>query len=223
MRTLLVFVLVLAAAGVGADRVAEAVATREAEQRLADRGFTRPEVSVGGFPFLTQLARREFGEVRVTAAAVTVEGTPARRIRATGREVSVPASDDVAVQSLTARAVVPYAEVARRAGLTGVTMAPAGGGDVTVRGDVDVLGEPVEVAGVATVRARGDRISVRPRSVRLAGGGVIPVPLRSALVDRFTVHYRLGGLPAGLSLRSVAAGPGGFEVRLSGRDLTFPR
>jgi len=113
--------------------------------------------------------------------------------------------------------------VLRRAGLAGATMAPGAGGNVAVRGDVDVLGEPVEVVGVATVRARGDQISVHPRSVRLAGGGAIPPSLRSALVDRFTVRYRLRDLPAGLSLRSVAARPGGIEVRLSGRDLTFPR
>ena len=100
MRAFVVFLLVIAGAAVAADRVAEHVAAGEAESRLAARGLADPTVDVGGFPFLTQLAARDFSDVRVTGSALDVSGGQAQDVSMTGRDVTAPSGGDVTVGRL---------------------------------------------------------------------------------------------------------------------------
>jgi len=221
VRTLLVTLLVLAAAAVGGDRVAEHVAAGKAQDRLAAHGVSDPQVDVGGFPFLTQLLSRHFTDVSMTGSAVAVNGTHAEQVRVRTTDVDVPASGAATAGTVHATLLVTYQEVLDRAGLRGLRMSPAGGGDVRLRGSVSALGSDVDVTTQATVRARGDRIEVVPRSFELADGGSVSGSLSALLTDRFGVSYRLRSLPDGLSVRRVAAAPGGFLVTLVGTDVSL--
>jgi hypothetical protein len=221
MRTLLVTLLVLAAAAVGGDRVAEHVAAGRAEDRLAAHGVTDPQVEVAGFPFLTQLLSRRFGDVSMTGSAVEVNGTHAERVQVRATDVDVPASGDATAGTVRATLLVSYQEVLDRAGLRGLRMSPAGGGDVRLRGSVEVLGSTVDVTTVGTVRAHGARIEVVPQSFELADGGSVSGSLKSLLVDRFGISYTFRSLPDGVSVRRVAAGPEGFLVTLVGTDVSI--
>ena len=221
MRTLLVTLIILAAAAVGADRVAERVATGKAEDRLAAHGVTDPQVDVAGFPFLTQLLTRHFDDVTMTGSAVDVNRTHAEQVHVQATDVDVPASGDATAGTVRATLLVPYQEVLDRAGLHGLQMSPAGGGDVRLRGSVSVLGNSLDVSTVGTVRAHGDRIAVVPQSFELAGGGSVSGSLKGLLADRFGVSYTLRSLPDGVSVRRVAARPGGFVVTLVGTDVTM--
>ena len=221
MRTLLVTLIILAAAAVGADRVAERVATGKAEDRLAAHGVTDPQVDVAGFPFLTQLLTRHFDEVTMTGSAVDVNRTHAEQVHVQATDVDVPASGVATAGTVRATLLVPYQEVLDRAGLHGLQMSPAGGGDVRLRGSVSVLGNSLDVSTVGTVRAHGDRIAVVPQSFELADGGSVSGSLKGLLADRFGVSYTLRSLPDGVSVRRVAARPGGFVVTLVGTDVTM--
>jgi hypothetical protein len=221
VRTLLVTLIILAAAAVGADRVAERVATGKAEDRLAAHGVTDPQVDVAGFPFLTQLLTRHFDEVTMTGSAVDVNRTHAEQVHVQATDVDVPASGDATAGTVRATLLVPYQEVLDRAGLHGLQMSPAGGGDVRLRGSVSVLGNSLDVSTVGTVRAHGDRIAVVPQSFELADGGSVSGSLKGLLADRFGVSYTLRSLPDGVSVRRVAARPGGFVVTLVGTDVTM--
>jgi hypothetical protein len=221
VRTLLVTLIILAAAAVGGDRVAEHVAAGKAEDRLAAHGVTDPQVDVAGFPFLTQLLSRHFGDVTMTGSAVEVNGTHAERVQVRATDVDVPASGDATAGTVQATLLVTYQEVLDRAGLRGLTMSPAGGGDVRLRGSVQVLGSTVDVTTVGTVRAHGSRIEVVPQSFELADGGSVSGSLKTLLADRFGVSYTLRSLPHGVSVRRVAAGPDGFLVTMVGTDVTM--
>ncbi len=221
MRTLLVTLIILAAAAVGADRVAEHVATGKAEDRLAAHGVSDPQVAVAGFPFLTQLLTRHFDDVTMTGSAVEVNGTHAEKVHVRATDVDVPASGDATAGRVRATLLVTYQEVLDRAGLHGLQMSPAGGGDVRLRGSVDVLGSTLDVSTVGNVRAHGDRIVVVPQSFELADGGSVSGSLKSLLADRFGVSYTLRSLPDNVSVRRVVAGPGGFLVTLVGTDVTM--
>jgi hypothetical protein len=221
VRTLLVTLLVLAAAAVGGDRVAEHVAAGKAEDRLAAHGVSDPEVDVAGFPFLTQLLSRSFGDVRLSGSAVRVDGARAERVHVRARQLEVPAAGDATAGRLRAQLVVTYAEVLDRAGLDGLQMSSAGDGDVRLRGAAEVLGSSVDVSAVGTVRADGDRIEVVPQSFELADGGSVSGSLENLLADRFGVSYRLRSLPDGVSVRRVVARPDGFLVTLVGTDVSF--
>lgn len=221
VRTLLVTLIILAAAAVGADRVAEHVATGKAEDRLAAHGVSDPQVDVAGFPFLTQLLARHFDDVTMTGSAVEVNGTHVEKVHVRATDVDVPASGDATAGTVRATLLVTYQEVLDRAGLHGLQMSPAGGGDVRLRGSVSVLGNTFDVSTVGNVRAQGDRIVVVPKSFELANGGSVSGSLQGLLADRFGVSYRLRSLPDGVSVRRVVAGPGGFLVTLVGTDVTM--
>lgn len=220
MRTLAVVLVVLALAAVGADRVAEKVAADRAEQRLAAEGVRDPQVDVRGFPFLTQLLARRFAEVRVTGSAVAGAGGRARDIAITGRDVTLPRSGQARVAAVRASGLVPYDEVLRRSGAPGVRLEPADGGRVRLRGDARVLGRTVSVAAVGRVSARGRTIRVTPSSLEVDGTSLDGSLVAAALADRFSFTYRLRDLPDGLRLRSVTPRPAGFEVLVTGRDVT---
>ena len=222
MRAFVVFLLVIAGAAVAADRVAEHVAAGEAESRLAAHGLTDPTVDVGGFPFLTQLAARDFSDVRVTGSALDVSGGQAQDVSMTGRDVTAPSGGDVTVGRLDGVGLVTYDEVVARSGRSDGSMVMSGTPDrALLRGSVDVLGERVDVVADSTVRARGDRVQVTPQSFELADGGSVGGSLAAQLADRFTVAYRLRDLPDGIELRDVRATDDGFLVRVTGRDVVF--
>jgi hypothetical protein len=62
-------VVALLAALLIADRVAVIHAQGRIAARLGDRGFAaRPQVTIAGFPFLTQLAARRLDKVVISAA-----------------------------------------------------------------------------------------------------------------------------------------------------------
>jgi hypothetical protein len=221
VRTLVVTLIVLAAAAVGGDRVAEHVAVGKAEDRLAADGVTDPQVDVAGFPFFTQLLSRHFGDVSMTGSAVEVNGTQAERIHVRATDVDVPASGEATAGTVRASLLVTYQEVLDRAGLRGLQMSPAGRGDVRLRGSIEAFGSTVDVTTVGKVRARGDRIEVVPQSFELAGGDSVSGSLKTLLSDRFGVSYTLRSLPDGVSVRRVVARPDGFLVTLVGTDVSM--
>lgn len=220
MRSLLIALLVLAAAAVGADRVAEHVAAGKAEDRLAAHGVTDPQVDVKGFPFLTQLLSRHFGEVTMSGSAVEVNKVRAQQVHVDATDVDVPASGDATAGSVRGTLLVTYQEVQDRSGLP-VRMAPAGNGEVRLSGEVVVLGVTIDVSSIARVRADGKTLRVVPQSFELAGGDAVSASLEGVLKDRFSVSYRLRGLPDGVTVRRVAAQSDGFHVTLAGTDVTF--
>src|SRR4051812_36546040 len=64
----LVVVLVLAGLAVLGDRIAAAYAERRIASEVQKEGFgARPDVTIYGFPFLTQVAGRHFPHARMTA------------------------------------------------------------------------------------------------------------------------------------------------------------
>src|ERR1700745_2773183 len=64
-------VLVLAVLFVVLDRVAVAYAENQAAKQMQSQGFpAKPDVTIKGFPFLTQVAARRLNDVHITAGNV---------------------------------------------------------------------------------------------------------------------------------------------------------
>ncbi|WP_309057449.1 DUF2993 domain-containing protein, partial [Streptomyces sp.] len=82
LRILLIVAVVLGGALVGIDRLAVAYAESEAASRvkLSGAGSESLEIDIKGFPFLTQVADKRFGEVEVVARGVQATAG-SRRIR----------------------------------------------------------------------------------------------------------------------------------------------
>lgn len=221
MRSLLVTLVVVGLLAIGGDRVAHLVATHEAEQRLAAAGFTDPSVDVPGFPFVTQLVRRRFGEVDLSTAGVTVSRGRADDLDATAHDVALSGGNRVTVGRLSAQATIGYAEVLHRVSRTGLRLRAAGNRQVELRRDVTVLGQTLAVVARGRVDARGATLRVTPTSFSLEGGGAVDARLTQTLTEQLSLHYRVRGLPAGVRIDGVTPTARGFLVQASGHDVTF--
>lgn len=222
MRKFLVLLVVLLLLAVGADRVAEKVAVDRAETRLRAEGVADPQVSVSGFPFLTQLAQRRFTEVTMTAPSLDSSAGSARDLHVDARDVEVPQGGTARAGSVTASGLVTYAEVLRKAGTRGVHLEPAGAGRVRLRGTAEVLGQSVPVAALGRVHTAGRTLKVVPSGFQVGGAELGIGALPSSVIDRFTLTYPLRDLPSGLTVKSVQPRPTGFRVVLTGTDVSVP-
>jgi LmeA-like phospholipid-binding len=222
VRTLLVALIVLLLAAVGADVVAERIVTDRAENRLTSVGVRGAQVDVGGFPFLPQLLARHADHVHVTATALDSHAGRAQDLDVTASDVSLPSGGTATVGSVRGSGLVTYAEVIRRSGAKGVRLDRGTSGRVRLRGSAQVLGQTLPVAAVGKVEAAGRSLRVVPTGFEVAGAQVDSSALLDALGGRFTLVYRLRGLPKGLRVTDVTAETKGFRVTVTGRNVSVP-
>ena len=220
MRKLLIVLVVFAALGVGADRVAAHLVASEAERRLAGEGFADPGVQMHGFPFLTQLAARDFDRVTVTGARLEAGDGRARDVRAELTDVRVPPGSQVQIGALSARGTVPYDVVVQATEAPSLRLSAGSGGQVEVARTVDVGGQSFDVVAQARVQARGSRLRLVPTDISIEGGGSLDDQLAALLADRVALTYPVPDLPEGVQVDVVTATKDGFVVRVTGREVS---
>ncbi|MFE4452242.1 DUF2993 domain-containing protein [Streptomyces sp. NPDC056796] len=220
----MVMAVVLGGVLVAVDRAAVYFAESEAEGRVtigdAEAGST--DISIKGFPFLTQAARSEFDRVDVTVKDIraSAAGRDIRisEIRAQLRQVTLGAGYTSATAShATGTAVIPYAALTEAAD-DGITVAYGGDGKVKVSGsfEIPLIGRTVTRSVLSTVTlADGDTVKVHADEVPGEG-----IPGLEGLVRKKTDFERgIGGLPDGLELEKIEVAPGGLEISMSGADI----
>lgn len=211
-------VLVLVVLAVAADRIALVVAQNAAADRIASKlDATGVDVAIHGFPFLTQAARRVLDDVDITAATASRDGVQVRDLVAHGTTVHVSTSS-VTAGHLTGSVVVPYDEVARRAGLDPGTLGYGGPGQLELRRTVQVLGQSVEVAATGAVQVQDGRLEFRPQSGKLPDGTTIDA---SKLGDVLSVSVRLPQVLSNVTIVGVSPEQSGVRLRFTGSDVTF--
>ncbi|MEU5714950.1 DUF2993 domain-containing protein [Streptomyces sp. NPDC020403] len=224
LRILLIVAVVLGGVFVAVDRAAVYVAESEAEGRIgfsgAEAGST--DVSIKGFPFLTQVAdgRLDRVDVRVTDLRTSAAGRSIRisEIRARLSEVTLGAGYSSATAArATGTAVVSYADLTAAAD-EGVTVAYGGDGKVKVTGTIRIplLDRAVSRSVLSTVTLV-DGATVKVRADEVPGEGI---PGLEGLVRKKTDFEReIGGLPEGLELEKIEVTPGGLEISMTGADV----
>ncbi|GAA3497282.1 DUF2993 domain-containing protein [Streptomyces prasinosporus] len=239
LRVLLIVAVILGGIFVIVDRVAVGLAEDEAADRLkaTENLATTPDVSIEGFPFLTQVAGGSLDEVRVGIEgyeAATGEGAQRIRIddlRADMRDVEFSGDFGSAVAgSATGTATVAYDELLRTAksetaqvapGITAevVGLSDGGNGKIKVEVEATVLGtelpEPVSVLSSVTV-VDGDTVRVKADALP-EFGGVVPAESRVRRIIDF--EQRIDGLPGGIRLDRVEAARDGVEITVKGSDV----
>ncbi|MEZ3182265.1 DUF2993 domain-containing protein [Streptomyces pimonensis] len=239
LRILLVVTVALGAVLLVVDRVAVHVAEGEAADRLkaTENLAHTPDVSIDGFPFLTQLADGTLDEVRVGIEDYEADtGDGARTIRIAGLsadlhdvDFSTDFSSAVAADA-TGTATIAYDELLEAAasepgragpGVTAriVGLSDGGNGKIKVAVEATVLGvelpEPVSVLSSVTV-VDGDTVRVKADAVPEFGGA----EMVESGVRRITdFEQRIDGLPGGIRLDEVRATEAGVEITVKGSDV----
>ncbi|MFF2409289.1 DUF2993 domain-containing protein [Streptomyces sp. NPDC058092] len=222
LRILLVTVVVLGGIFVVVDRAAVYFAESEIEGRVHVTGATigSTDVSIKGFPFLTQLAGSQFDEVDVEITGIETDANGRRirinRMNAALHEVK-PADgySGATAARATGTAVISYEDLTKAAG-DGAVVEYGGNGKVKVTGTVDILGRPLSRSVLSTVTLVDGHI-LKVHADKVPGEGI---PGLEGLVRRKTDFEReVGGLPSGLKLQKIQPTADGLEISVAGTDV----
>ncbi|MFF4589242.1 DUF2993 domain-containing protein [Streptomyces sp. NPDC001388] len=234
LRILLIVVVILGGLFVLADRLAVNFAENEAADKLrTTEGLaTTPDVSIKGFPFLTQVVGGSLDDVEVGIADYEADtGTDGGTIRIDDLEADMKGVEfsgdysSATATTATGTATVAYDELLKTAkneetrlplGVTAkvVGLSDGGNGKIKVAVKVSVLQQPVHV--LSTVTVDGDTVRVHADSIPSFGGVEAAENEVRSITD---FEQKIEGLPGGIQLAGVQAEKNGVEITVKGSNV----
>ncbi|MEU7061097.1 DUF2993 domain-containing protein [Streptomyces sp. NPDC046197] len=238
LRILLIVVVILGGLFVAADRLAVHFAEGEAADKLktTESLAGTPDVSIKGFPFLTQVASGELDDVEVGIKNYeATTGNGAQKIRIDNLKADmkgVAFSGDYSsatASSATGTATIGYDELLKTAKSEPTQVAPGvtarvtglsdgGNGKIKVAVEATVFGtklpEPVYVLSSVTVQ--DNKVRVHADTVPRLGGVALAENRIRTITDFQQVIDRL---PGGIQLDKVEAAKDGVEITVKGSNV----
>jgi hypothetical protein len=232
ISALIVLLIVLVGLLLIADRAGATVAERsisdQVKEEVAARGVTssEPDVTVGGFPFLTQVARGEYDKITIVMRDVQGEGIRLPRLDVEATDVTasmrtlMSGEGDVVAQQVSGTATVGYASVVELIDQPGLRLSERDG-RLLVSLPVEVLGQQVTLTGVANLTLADSKIRVRFQDLNAEGVPDIPAArsLVNQIADRISVDVALPALPFALQIQDVIPRPEGLAVTATARGV----
>ncbi|MCI3272039.1 LmeA family phospholipid-binding protein [Streptomyces cylindrosporus] len=237
LRILLIVVVILGGLFVIADRVAVHFAENEAADKVrSTEGLdATPDVSIKGFPFLTQVASGELDDVVVDIKDYEADtGTAGKTIRiddlhADMKDVTFSGDySSATAQTATGTALVSYDELLKNAatepvdiglGYTGKVVGLGDGGNGKIKVTLEVNGPAVDNQRVNVLSA----VTVKNNTVQVHADNLPKLPGISLVEDRFRQASDFGQaidqLPGGIKLDSVKAAADGVEIAVKGSNV----
>jgi hypothetical protein len=209
-----------------ADRVALAVTENAFASQIQQQGLpAKPNVTIQGFPFLTQLAAKDFNEVDISASNVPVQlpggaGTLSiTSINATikGMHISsFSSSASARVDQMNATVFVSFGALTAAGGIgagTGVTVTPVNADTVKISAGLGGILSDTEEAQITTTDGKTVSIKVLPNSNS---------PLGSVLSSFGSFSFSLPpGVPASLRITDLTLNSQGLTVKAAATNATF--
>ncbi|MFD8809949.1 DUF2993 domain-containing protein [Streptomyces sp. NPDC059627] len=238
LRTFLIVVVVLGILFVIVDRVAVHFAEGEAAGKLktTENLASTPDVSIEGFPFLTQVASGTLDDVKVGIKDYdATTGTTGKTIRIEDLNADmkgVTFSGDYSsatAQTATGTALISYDELLKNAqtaptdlglGFTGqvVGLGDGGNGKIKVTVDVKIPGVSAhqKVTVLSTVAVKDNTVQVHADNLpKLAGVSLAEDRFRQAS----DFQQAIDQLPGGIKLDKVEAAKDGVEIAVKGSNV----
>ncbi|MGW8384606.1 LmeA family phospholipid-binding protein [Streptomyces albidoflavus] len=235
LRNLLIVVVVLGGLFVIADRLAVNFAEGEVADRLKASGSmnTDPEVTIHGFPFLTQVVGSGLEDVEVSVKEfdATTDGKSVRiadlNAHLRGVEFSGGFSQATA-KTAEGTARIGYADLLKAARPDPIDVAPGvtakvvglsdgGNGKIKVEIEAEVFGatlpKPLEVLSTPTVQDG----EVRVKADALPSLGIKVAEDKVREITDF--QQKVGGLPGGIELSKVTPAKDGVEISVEGSSV----
>ena len=224
----------------GVDRFAEGAAENriadQAREELASRHITvasDPKVSIGGFPFLTQVVSGEYERIGIRFDSPNANGVQFNRI---DLSVDTLTADAVSIVrghgSITASQVTGTAtmgwdavrEVLEIAGVPGVDPSSA---EIVVRDNVLRLRFPLSSAGGTgavmadgAIRVQDGKVIIRLTNTRVEGA--VPAVVQRVVEqnqDGMSAKLSIPPMPYELTIRKVVSGARGLTVVTSAKNV----
>jgi len=220
----LVTIVVIVAVLLGLDFGARAVAENVMANKIQQQGLqSKPSVSVGGFPFLTQVASRNLSHVTIAAADVPAGPVTITTVNAaaTGVRLSSYAFSSGTIASLSGTALISFSSLSSTLTaqfgslgslLNGAGLNLADAGPDEIRATLSLLG----TSGSAVWRV--SRVSSNTLNIHLVSSNGLPPSLLGSIQN---LNLQIPKLPLGLTIDSVSVTPRGVVGLISGRDVPF--
>lgn len=227
MRKVLIVLVVLLVVGmIAADRIGVTVAQNEIGNRVAAQYKLprKPDVSIGGFPFLTQAVAGKYDEIDVNIGDWTQQNITVHDLQVKLTGLSAPLSDvvnnntsNVVADTATASAIIPYDTIKSIApnGVDSLTATPEG---LELKGTFQVAGFSVPATIVVKVGAAPGGIAVTPVSVKASLGPSLPA---NFLKNRLGFVVPIQNLPIGSRISQVDPTPTGLKVAATANNVHF--
>ncbi|MBV9380311.1 MAG: DUF2993 domain-containing protein [Streptosporangiaceae bacterium] len=204
-------VLILLVVG---DRVANAAAENQIADKIHSSGFpTKPSVSIGGFPFLTQVLAHDLHTVTITASNVQEGPVKIASINAMLNGVHLNSGfNGATIDNINGTALITFSALASAGGIpSGITLSADGPNQIKATADVAGLFSDSAVAQVS--RSGQSQIDVH-----VVDTGGIPASVLGSLAN-FTIN--VPKLPAGLKIQNVSVTQQGVSISVSAQHTTL--
>jgi hypothetical protein len=230
--SLAVVLVVLVGLLVAADRVAAYAAERTISQKVSqetlDSGVqaSSPDVQVGGFPFLTQVARGKYQDITIVLRDVQKDSVtlPVLDIHATGvnAKLNTLMSGDgpVTADRVVGNATVRYDSIRALVNQPGLELTEEAG-KLRLRWPVTIGGRQLVAVALGQVTATAGVVRLRVSDVR-AEGVTLPTFAQELLDNyqrRLSIQLKLPPLPFGLKIETVRTLPEGLSITASARSV----
>jgi hypothetical protein len=214
LKILAIVVVVLLVLAVIIDRVAVKLAENEVADQIKSAGFpVKPSVSIAGFPFLTQVAEKNFHQINISANNVQEGVLEIASVKATMHGVHVNSSfNGATVDQTNGTALITFAGLSKATGLgDGIQLSNAGHNELKATLSLG----PISTNALAQVLRTGPHtIEVKIVST----GGDLPI---SALGNNQEFTFSMPNLPAGMTIKNVSVTGAGVQISISGTHTTF--
>lgn len=222
LRWIIIVVIVLLAILVGVDFAAKSYAEGQMASQIQQQGFpTKPDVSIEGFPFLTQVIGHDLKNVKLSATDVKEGPIVISSINATMTGVHLNSSfNSGTINQLTGTATITFsalsnAMTAQAGGLgslvsAGLKLSSAGPDEIKATLDLLIT------SGTATWRVTS--AGHNKIHIHLVSSSGLPGNLLGAVSD---MTIALPALPLGLSIQSINVTPTGLVGTISGQNIPF--
>ncbi len=236
--TLIVLLLLLGIFAVVVDRFGKSFAERLIGERVTEQVANqeatseKPDVTVEGVPFLTQVLSGEYQEIKIQLANFTGPAGNGKTIRmplldVRAKDVRAPLEtlrtrqgDNIAT-TVTGTGTLDYATLAELTDREGVKLGEKDG-KLAVTAPLDVLNQTVTVNGTANLEVTKDNV-VRIRFEQVTAEGLPDIPLVRNLLNNYakqiSVDVKVPALPLDLVVQKVQPTAEGLVVTAAASEV----
>jgi hypothetical protein len=224
-RRWLIALLVVVVLLVGADFAARAVAEQVAATEFQKQGnlSVKPNVTIEGFPFLTQVATKDISDVKVGISNLAEGPVTFTSISATATSIKLSsyAFSSGTIGHITGTALISFSSLGNTLssefGPLGQLLNGAGL-NLTAAGPDEVKASLNLIVTTGSATWRLTRVSGNQLDVRLVSSSGLDPSLLSGIQNK---TISIPALPLGLTLDSLSVTPSGIIGTISGNNVPF--
>jgi hypothetical protein len=238
--TFLVLLIIVVAILAVVDRVGASYAERvigdQVSEQVAGQDATsaKPEVTVEGIPFLTQVVRGNYQEIKILLRDFSGPAGNGKTIKmplldVRAKDVRAPLDTlrtrqgDIIATTVTGAGTIDYATLAELSGQDGVKLAEKDG-KLAVTAPLKVLNQQVTINGTANIEVAEGNV-VRVRFEQVTADGLPDVPLVDTALNNYarqlSLDLEVPALPLKLQVEKVQPTPAGLVVTAGAKEVTL--